>query len=443
MKFRNTMLLMLTVSSLAFIALLATSNPGHIHQALAYPATQKQDHIMADKKISDMNMADHMMMQASQDQDQENTPITKTSDGIKIDFTAQKIIHASDLASLEMKISDEKSASKLSHVDWAIVVKGPNGEIIYKTTTAHTHVGVMDLKVAFPTAGTSTVYLTTSSIGQKMSGMEVEPAGRTHIMVSGSPKGFKTDPENDFGSRTFEFPVYVQPLSQTHTISGTEPNTSVNVALSSTENNIIVGHPTTLVFTITKAQDNSMITHPDLQVTVKEANYTYSQSAPVEGALTMNGAIHGHTGVMTLTNIFPNAGHYTIDVDLQPSPRSNYMWGKAHTMFDVVVSPPTQVSKQESAKQTPNTVNIVGLEAPFFAPNELKVKAGTTVTFVNTDGNTHTVTSVKPNTSDPDGAFDSGMLSSQKMFSFKFVKPGTYSYVCLIHPHMKGTVRVS
>ena len=439
MNFRNMMLLMLAATSLALIALLAPSNSEHT-QVLAY-STQKQDHTMNHDHM--MGSDDSMMQTTIKSLPQENTPLTKTADGIKVDLLAQKTIYASELGSINLKITDDKSSSKLSHVDWAIVIKGPNGELVYKTTTAHTHVGVMDFKVAFPTAGTNTVYLTASSIGQKMSGMDVEPAGRTHTMVSGNPKGFQTDPENDFGSRTFEFPIYVQPLMQTHTISGTIPDTAVNVALSSTENDVVAGQPTTLVFTVTKAQDNSMITHPDLQVTLKEANYTYSQTAPVEGPLTMNGAIHGHTGVMTLTNVFPNAGHYTIDVDLQPSPRSNYMWGKAHTTFDLLVSGPKDTIKKDSTKQAPNTVNIVGLEAPFFTPNELKVKTGTTVTFANIDGNTHTVTSVKSGTTNPDGIFDSGMLTSQKTFSFKFTKSGTYEYICAVHPHMKGTIRVS
>ncbi|MDE1843662.1 MAG: cupredoxin domain-containing protein, partial [Thaumarchaeota archaeon] len=125
-----------------------------------------------------------------------------------------------------------------------------------------------------------------------------------------------------------------------------------------------------------------------------------------------------------------------MDVNIQPSPLSSYMWGSADTRFDVFVSEPTTstMSTTNTSGNIPsNTVNIVGLEAPFFVPNTLNVKVGTTVSFVNTDGNSHTVTSVKPGTEDSDGIFDSGIIKAGKTFTFTFSKPGTYEYICMIH----------
>ena len=382
----------------------------------------------------------------SQDSDTQNKPQSKASDGIHVDFTAQPVIHTNELASIHMQVKDDKSGAKLSHVDWAIAVKDPNGNIVYKTTTGHSHVGNMDFKVALPMAGENTVYLTTSSIGTQMMGLEVEPQGRTHTMLSGGPKGFAKDPANDFGAREFEFPVYVQNIDQKSTLQGSVQGTSVNVDLSTTSKEIVAGQPVTFVLTVTKAKDDSMITHPDMQVTVSTGGYIVAQSAPVEGVMTMNGAVHGHTGVMTLTEIFPSAGPYVLDVQLQPSPLSNYMWGKAYTSFTVFVSEPTGIGTtvtQTDAAPPANTVNIVGLESPFFTPNVLNIKAGTTVTFVNTDGNSHTVTSVKPGSTDSDGNFDSGIIKAGKTFSFTFDKPGTYNYICMIHTHMSGTINVS
>ncbi|MDE1725263.1 MAG: cupredoxin domain-containing protein [Thaumarchaeota archaeon] len=344
-----------------------------------------------------------------------------------------------------MHAKDTASGAKLSHVDWAITVKDPDGDIVYKTTTGHSHTGNMDFKVAIPEAGESMVYLTTSSIGNTMMGMEVEPQGRTHTMLSGSPKGFAKDPQNDFGSRTFVFPIYVQKIDQKHTLQGSIPDTALNLEFSTTSNKIVAGQPVTFVFTATKAQDGSMITHPDMQVVLKTGNYIAAESAPVEGAMTMKGAVHGHTGVMTLTEVFPSAGHYVMDIQIQPSPLSSYMWGSADTRFDVFVSEPTGGETVSNASTTmpQNTVNIVGLESPFFTPNALNVKTGTTVTFVNTDGNSHTVTSVNPGTTNPDGTFDSGIIKAGKTFSFTFSKPGTYEYICTIHTHMRGTIIVS
>ena len=383
----------------------------------------------------------------SQDNDTQNSPQSKVSDGIKVDFAAQTVIHPNELASINMQVKDDKSGAKLSHVDWAITVKDPNGNIVYKTTTGHSHVGNMDFRVAFPMAGQSTVYLTTSSIGNAMMGLEPTSKGWTHTMLSGSLKGVATDPKNDFGGRVFEFPVYVQGIDQKHTLQGTVQGTSINVELSTTSKEIVAGQPVTFVFDVTKAEDDSMIIHPDLQVTVQTGNYIAAQSAAVEGPLAMNGAIHGHTGVESLTEIFPSSGPYTLHVELQPSTLSNYFWGRAYTTFNVFVSEPVGNTASSitdtSANPPPNTVNIVGLEAPFFTPNVLNIKAGTTVTFVNTDGNSHTVTSVKPGTEDSDGVFDSGIIKAGKTFSFKFDKPGTYQYICMIHTHMSGTINVS
>ncbi|SHO45619.1 putative blue (Type 1) copper domain protein [Nitrosotalea sinensis] len=395
--------------------------------------------------------------------EQENKPISVTSDGIDLKFAAQPMIHQYELATVKMNITDANSNARLSHVDWAIVVKDPQGNVFYKTTTAHSHVGMMDFKVAFPVAGNNTVSVTTSSIGTAMMGLEPTPKGRTHTMISGSLQGFKTDPLNNFGARTFEFPVYVEtqnnmsPLENTsgnqnvqtstidsvHTIAGENNGTSVNVQVQS-QSNIVAGKPSTFIITLTKSSDNSMITHPDLQLTAQMSNYTISQSAALQGNPTINGAIHGHTGVMTWSPTFPTGGKYTISIDLTPSTLSNYDWGYATTKFDVFVSQSNDASAETTQEQPVNTVSILGLESPFFTPNVLNVKTGTTVTFVNTDATGHTVTSVKPGTTDPDGIFDSGLLTAKKnTFSFKFDKPGTYEYICSVHTHMHGTIIVS
>jgi amicyanin len=69
-----------------------------------------------------------------------------------------------------------------------------------------------------------------------------------------------------------------------------------------------------------------------------------------------------------------------------------------------------------------------------FGPQELKVKAGTTVTWTNEDDIPHTV--VSPNN------FRSKALDSGDTYSFTFTTPGTYKYFCSLHPHMTGAVVV-
>jgi plastocyanin len=71
-----------------------------------------------------------------------------------------------------------------------------------------------------------------------------------------------------------------------------------------------------------------------------------------------------------------------------------------------------------------------------FKPGTIHVKPGQTIHFVNRDSVAHTVTATK-------GAkFDSGNLKPGKSFSVKVGKAGTIHYVCLIHPDMKGTIKV-
>ena len=69
-----------------------------------------------------------------------------------------------------------------------------------------------------------------------------------------------------------------------------------------------------------------------------------------------------------------------------------------------------------------------------FGPQELKVKAGTMVTWTNEDDIPHTV--VSPNN------FRSKALDTEGSYSFTFTTPGTYKYFCSLHPHMTGTVVV-
>ncbi len=79
-----------------------------------------------------------------------------------------------------------------------------------------------------------------------------------------------------------------------------------------------------------------------------------------------------------------------------------------------------------------NTIVIKNFD---FSPMTLTIKAGDTVTWKNEDGEPHTVTS-------DIGLFRSGGLDQDDKFSFKFDKPGTYGYVCSIHPKMVGKIVV-
>ena len=70
-----------------------------------------------------------------------------------------------------------------------------------------------------------------------------------------------------------------------------------------------------------------------------------------------------------------------------------------------------------------------------FLPEQLTVKVGTTVTWVNEDDIPHTVVASGK-------AFRSKALDTDDKFSFTFATPGSYEYFCSLHPHMKAMVTV-
>ena len=69
-----------------------------------------------------------------------------------------------------------------------------------------------------------------------------------------------------------------------------------------------------------------------------------------------------------------------------------------------------------------------------FKPGTLTVAKGTTVTFSNSDRAPHTATKR--------GSFDTGRIGPGASKSVKFSRAGTFSYLCAIHPTMRGKVVV-
>jgi plastocyanin len=73
-----------------------------------------------------------------------------------------------------------------------------------------------------------------------------------------------------------------------------------------------------------------------------------------------------------------------------------------------------------------------------FVPKDVTVKAGTTITWTNSDQVAHTVTK----DGGPGADFDSGNVDPGATFEQTFDKPGKVDYVCTIHPGQAGTVTV-
>ncbi|HWA49696.1 MAG TPA: cupredoxin family copper-binding protein [Dongiaceae bacterium] len=71
-----------------------------------------------------------------------------------------------------------------------------------------------------------------------------------------------------------------------------------------------------------------------------------------------------------------------------------------------------------------------------FAPAEIEIKAGRSITFINHDLVPHTATA-------GDKSFDTGTVRGGESKEIVFPTAGQFPYVCRFHPHMTGMVRVT
>ena len=74
-----------------------------------------------------------------------------------------------------------------------------------------------------------------------------------------------------------------------------------------------------------------------------------------------------------------------------------------------------------------------------FDPVEVTIEVGTTVRWINTDNEFHTVTAGTRD--NPTGLFDAPLDPGEE-FSYTFDEPGTYEYHCIPHFGMDGVVIV-
>lgn len=97
---------------------------------------------------------------------------------------------------------------------------------------------------------------------------------------------------------------------------------------------------------------------------------------------------------------------------------------------------PTTGGRYGSGTDSGGAAGSVQIAGFAFAPANLTVPVGSTVTWTNGDSTTHTVTA-------DDGSFDSGQLAQGATFSQVFATAGTFTYHCAIHSSMKATITVT
>ncbi|WP_370063181.1 cupredoxin family copper-binding protein [Mycobacterium sp. MAA66] len=99
-------------------------------------------------------------------------------------------------------------------------------------------------------------------------------------------------------------------------------------------------------------------------------------------------------------------------------------------------SMPMPAPKSSGAAPAPAGANAVNIDNFAFAPATLTVPVGATVTWTNHDEEPHNVVA-------EGGQFRSPTMGSGATFTYTFSTPGTFAYVCGIHPMMHGTVVVT
>lgn len=88
-----------------------------------------------------------------------------------------------------------------------------------------------------------------------------------------------------------------------------------------------------------------------------------------------------------------------------------------------------------AAAHAAGKTHAVRIEGMKFVPERVEVAAGDTIVWTNKDFLPHTVTAA-------DAGVESGELQEGKSFKFVARKPGEMSYICRLHPVMRGVVIV-
>ncbi|GEM_PF-963717 len=110
----------------------------------------------------------------------------------------------------------------------------------------------------------------------------------------------------------------------------------------------------------------------------------------------------------------------------------------ASSQRDWVFRAQVATAQDRYARTDPVPAGALGISRMAFHPNAMTVTVGATLQWVNStmDGIPHTVTAA-------DKSFDSGILQPGASFSHTFSTPGTFQYVCSLHPEqMRARIEV-
>ena len=147
---------------------------------------------------------------------------------------------------------------------------------------------------------------------------------------------------------------------------------------------------------------------------------------------TVRRVVHTHDGLPEHEHIIT-----VVVATTETTPHGTFHDFAAVGTAQVAVVAPAAAAPSQGAALVPGAAlaqgkNEIIINGREYMPSILTVTVGTKVTWINKDGEMHTVTSDK----------FTGGLSPLSSFSHTFTEPGTYEYHCDSRPEMSGTIIV-
>ena len=98
-------------------------------------------------------------------------------------------------------------------------------------------------------------------------------------------------------------------------------------------------------------------------------------------------------------------------------------------------APSGEALKEVTVDMVKGTASDTNCGDKCYIPSAVTVAVGGKVTWKNVDSAAHTATA-------SDGSFDTSLVNAGASASNTFNTAGSYPYICILHPWMKGTVNV-
>jgi plastocyanin len=138
----------------------------------------------------------------------------------------------------------------------------------------------------------------------------------------------------------------------------------------------------------------------------------------------------------TFVHIFDQEGEYPYFCLVHPWMTGTVFVGQSiPNPTPTPTQPPQNLPSEATVLMAKGTASNTNCGDQCYMPNIVSVSAGGTVTWNNVDSAAHTATAT-------DGSFDTSLVNAGASASHTFRNVGTYPYMCILHPWMKGTVIV-